>query len=372
MSSLAITLAEMGTGIHVFSNSKPVFASSETISLAGHAAAMQEISSWPEFHSSSMISLDAMADFCHIKRLWYKDESSRLGLGSFKSLGGAYAVLRFLQREISRKIGREPTSKELRDVSLAQITSKINVTTATDGNHGRSVAWGAQLFNCQSVVYIPKACSAGRERAIAKYGAQVVRVGAGYDEAVRVCASDASKHGRVIISDTSWPGYEDVPREIMHGYTVLVEEVLQQIPRDESLTHVFVQGGVGGLAASVCAHLSNRLGPAMPAIIVVEPEGAACLFASARAGKPTPAPSPTHTIMAGLDCAEISPLAWEVLRTRASAFITLSDDVVAPCMRLLANPPLASAPSSPANQPSRASPRRCSLLTMQISDSKLA
>lgn len=336
--SLAIALAEMGTRLAVFSNRRRNSQPSETISLTGHAAAMEEITSWPEFAATPLISLDVFAKPCRIQRLWYKDESSRLGLGSFKSLGGAYAVFRILQREASRRTGREPTSKELRDGSLGKITRDITVTTATDGNHGRSVAWGARLFNCQSVIYIPKSCSSGRESAIASYGARLVRTDSGYDETVRLCARDAARDGRSIVSDTSWPGYVDVPREIMHGYTVMVEEVLRQLPANEPLTHVFVQGGVGGLAAAVCAHLSNRLGAAMPSVIIVEPEGAACLFASAQAGKATSLAA-TNTIMAGLDCGEVSPLAWEILRDKASAFVTVSDAVVAPCVRLLAFPP---------------------------------
>jgi diaminopropionate ammonia-lyase len=331
-------LARMAAEPSVIVNMKRISAPSELMPLAGHIAAMREIASWPEFQITPLHRLNAIARLCQIQELWYKDESSRLGLGSFKALGGAYAVLRVLQEYVKRRTGREPASDELRNGALGEITRDFTVTTATDGNHGRSVAWGARLFNCDCVVYVPKACSAGRESAIAKYGARVVRTDVGYDETVRLCAREALRHGRTVVSDTSWPGYVDIPREIMQGYTVLIEEVLQQLPCGKTLTHIFVQAGVGGLAAAVCGHLANRFNEAAPAVIVVEPEGAACLYASAKAGKPTPAPFPVTTIMAGLECGEVSPLAWEVLCERAVAFMTIPDYLAAPCMRLLAVP----------------------------------
>lgn len=311
--------------------------SSDVITLADHRAAMREISSWPTFHPTPLIPLDELAQTCGIGGLWYKDESSRFGLGSFKSLGGAYAVLRVIQREVAKRTGREPSSAELAEGSLGDAVSDMTVTTATDGNHGRSVAWGAQMFGCRSVVYVPKSCSSGRETAVRRYGATVVRTQVGYDETVRLCTANAANQGFIVVSDTSWPGYVDIPRDVMHGYTLMVEEVLRQLPGEDTLTHVFVQGGVGGLAAAVCAHLSNRLRTSAPDVIVVEPRGAACLFSSGLAGSPTPAEPPVTTIMAGLDCAEVSTLAWEVLEEAAAAFLTVPDDVVSPCMRLLAN-----------------------------------
>src|SRR5262249_18968830 len=176
----------------------------------------------------------------------------------------------------------------------------------------------------------------GREVAIKRFGARVVRTNGGYDETVRTCAADAARNGFFVVSDTSWPGYTEIPREVMLGYTVMLKEILSQLPVGETLTHAFVQGGVGGLAASVCAHFINCFGENAPRVVVVEPEGAACLFASAQTGRSVPAPVPVGTIMAGLDCGEASMLAWEILSTSAAAFVTLPDTVVAPCMRLLA------------------------------------
>lgn len=312
---------------------------SQLLTLDAHTRAMNEISTWPEYRPTPLIHLASLASAAGVKRLWYKDESSRFGLGSFKALGGSYAVLRVLQKELAECIGREPTSQELRSGVFAYITQDLTVTTATEGNHGRAVAWGAQQFGCRSVVYVPRSCSNGRRAAIARYGAKVVRAGLGYDDTVRRCLVDAACNSYTVVSDTSWSGYIDTPSEVMNGYTVLAEEVLRQLPADDRLTHVFVQAGVGGFAASLCSHFLNRLSRAAPAIIIVEPQNAACLFASAAVNTPTSAPTPNRTIMAGLDCAKVSILAWDILSANAAAFTTVPDTVVKPCVRLLAAAP---------------------------------
>ena len=283
--------------------------------------ACAEIRSWPGYAPTPLILLDGVARECRIGELWYKDEASRFGLGSFKALGGAYAVLRVLQKTL------HASSAELRSGIYSHITHPVTVTTATDGNHGRSVAWGAHMFGCRCVVYIPKQCSAHREQAIRSFGARAVRTRQGYDDTVRQCALDAGNHGWTVVSDTSWPGYQDIPRDVMSGYALIAEEVLGQIACP---THVFVQAGVGGLAAALLPRFQDAR------FIIVEPEGAACLYASAVAGKLISAPPPVHTVMAGLDCAEPSLLAWNIISAGAAAFQTVSDDVTGPCMRLLA------------------------------------
>ena len=167
-----------------------------------------------------------------------------------------------------------------------------------------------------------------RERAIAAFGADIVRKGRTYDESVRHpardAARDADKNEWIVISDTSYEGYTDIPRDIMQGYTVMVQEVMEQL--DERPTHVFVQGGVGGLAAAVCAHLWEAWGPGRPLLLVVEPEKADCLFASATSGSPTPATGDLDTVMAGLSCGEVSLLAWKILSAGADLFLTVPDD----------------------------------------------
>jgi diaminopropionate ammonia-lyase len=300
-------------------------------------AARREISSWPGYQPSPMVSLAGLAAAAGVDAIWYKDESQRFGLGSFKALGGAYAVLRLLIAEIEKRTGRGGvTSRDLVAGSYREITRDITVTCATDGNHGRSVAWGAQTFGCKCVIYIHATVSEARKRAIAAFGATVVRTRGNYDDSVREAAEAAAKHGRFVVSDTSYEGYMDVPRDVMQGYALMVDEALQQLPEGTRPTHVFVQGGVGGLAAAVCGHFWERWGAERPRFVVVEPDKAACLFESARLGRPTVVLGELDTIMAGLACGEVSLLAWEILEEGADDFLTVPDEAAIECMRLLA------------------------------------
>ena len=223
-------------------------------------AARKEISSWPNYRPTPLISLSGLAKAKGVGAILYKDEGGRFGLGSFKALGGAYAVCRVLQAAILDRTGVSPSSEELRQDRFRNITETITVATATDGNHGRSVAWGANLFHCRCVVYVPCSCSLNRELAIARYGAQVVRSAVGYDETVHQCLRDAEARGWLLISDTSWGANEKTPATVMQGYTVMTREVLDQLAAAKRPTHVFVQAGVGGLAGAVCAHFSARHG----------------------------------------------------------------------------------------------------------------
>lgn len=316
----------------------------DTLSLAAHAAAMAEISTWPGYAPTPLVSLAGLAQVAGLGALHYKHEAGRFGLGSFKALGGAYAVLRLLKREIRHRTGKTASSGDLLACAFRDIAADITVTCATDGNHGRSVAWGAQLFGCGCVIYIHATVSEGRRAAIARYGAEVVRVAGNYDDAVREADRAAREHGRFVVSDTSYPGYMDVPKDVMQGYSVMVEEALQQWPEDAPPTHVFVQGGVGGLAAAVCAHLWERLGDARGRFVVVEPEHAACLYASAVAGQPVAVHGDLDTLMAGLACGEVSLLAWEVLAAGAADFCTIPDQAAVAAMRLLADPPCGDPP----------------------------
>jgi diaminopropionate ammonia-lyase len=316
----------------------------ELLPADGHNQALSEISSWPEYQPTPLISLQGLANFASVQKLWYKDEGARFGLGSFKALGGAYAVLRLLQRRLESLLGRKVSAGELRSGQLAPLVQGITVTTATDGNHGRSVAWGAKLFGCQCQVYVPSTCSEGRETAIRQFGASVTRTSVGYDETVLQCTREADLHGHLVVSDTSWADYTEIPSDVMQGYTVMIAEAFEQMANEPPPTHVFVQCGVGGLAAAVSVFLMDRFGADAPALIVVEPEHAACMYASAVAGKPTLAPDPVHTVMAGLDCGQISLLAWEVLSCGAAGFMTVPDESAAICMWLLANAPYGDPP----------------------------
>lgn len=307
---------------------------------AGVARAMAEISAWPGYAPTPLRRLDDLAARSGFSGLFYKDEGSRFGLGSFKALGGAYAVARVLAGEIARHTGRMPELGELRTGEHHALTRALTVCCATDGNHGRSVAWGARLFGCRCRIYVHATVSAGRVAAIEAFGADVERVAGTYDEAVRKAAVDAAARGWVVVSDTSWPGYMEIPKDVMAGYGVMAAEAIDRI---EALgpaarpSHVFVQGGVGGLAAAILACFWQRYGADRPRLVVVEPVRAACLLASARTGEPAVVEGDLETVMAGLSCGEISHLAWPILSPGAFAFMAIEDEAAIAVMRLLAD-----------------------------------
>jgi diaminopropionate ammonia-lyase len=305
----------------------------EILSLAAFAEAKREITSWPGYAPTPLRHLKKLAARAGVAEIAYKDEAGRFGLGSFKAIGGAYAVCKLLRQKVREKTGATIASADLTSARYATTTREITVTCATDGNHGRAVAWGAQTFGCRCVIYVHETVSEGRCRAIAKYGAEVRRVAGTYDDAVRRAASDAATYGWFVLSDTSYEGYTDVPRDVMQGYSLMADEALAQGPPP---SHLFVQGGVGGLAAGLCAYFWERLGSDRPRFVVVEPDKADCLYRSAVAGRPVIAPGTLDTIMAGLACGEISLLAWQILEAGADDFMTIGDEAAIDCMRLLA------------------------------------
>lgn len=308
-----------------------------TIDAATINEAIDVISKWPGYHPTPLHALESLASAVGVASIHYKDESQRFGLGSFKALGGAYAVQCLLKKKLAEKLGRQVSFDELKSGDYTQMIGDITVTSATDGNHGRSVAWGAQQFGCRCVIYIHAQVSQHREKAMQEFGAQVIRITGNYDESVHLAAKSAEKNGWFVISDTSYEGYTEPPRNVMAGYCVMMKEVLNQLDGKPSLTHVFVQGGVGGLAAAVTAYLWQHLGKTMPAVIIVEPELADCLFQSAVRRAPTVVDIEEETLMAGLSCGEVSQLAWQILENGASDFLTIDEDLVVPTMRLLAN-----------------------------------
>ncbi len=298
----------------------------------GFARAAAEIKAWPGYQPTPLRHLDGLAKALKVGRIFYKDEASRFGLGAFKAVGGAYAVLRHLQA----KLGGNVTVADLIAGKHRERTRDITVCTATDGNHGKSVAWGAKLFGCRAVIYIHQGVSQGLEPAIAAFGAEMRRIPDNYDASVRACAADAAKNGWQVISDTTWEGYQDIPRHVMHGYGVMMGEALDQLPRREELTHVFVQAGVGGLPAAAAGFLWLELDALRPKFIVVEPEKADCHFKSAKAGKPTAVTGKLDTLMAGLACGEVSPLAWSLLDKASFAFMNVPDEAAIFAMKSLA------------------------------------
>lgn len=300
--------------------------------------ARREITSWPGYAVTPLHSLAGLAKALGVGGVHYKDEGGRFGLGSFKALGGAYAVGRLLIDLVGRRVGKPVTTRELAAGAHRELAQDVTVTCATDGNHGRSVAWGAQMFGCKCVIYIHATVSEGRRTAIERYGAQVIRTSGNYDDAVRQADADAKKFNRHVISDTSYEGYMDVPRDVMQGYAIMAEEAVEQLG-GKAPTHVFLQGGVGGMAAAVCSYLWERYGAHRPVIVVIEPEKADCLLRSARAGHPVAVHGDLDTLMAGLACGEVSLLAWGILRDGADAFAAVSDQAAIDCMRLLAAAP---------------------------------
>lgn len=308
------------------------------------AVAKAEIANWPGYRRTPLVELPGLASRVSIANILYKDESSRFGLGSFKALGGAYAVLCLLQQELTQRGVSVPDSASLADGRFAQHTSRVTVTCATDGNHGKSVAWGARTFGCRCVIFVHAGVSAARREAIAAYGAEVRVVEGNYDDAVRTASEVAGRFGWHVVADTSSDASRAAPRQVMQGYALIADEVCEQLPPGVFPTHVFVQGGVGGLAAALCSFFWERFGAAAPKLIVCEPECANCLQLSARAGHPVAARGALDTIMAGLACGEVSFLAWQILVRGADAFASINDDVAAETMRLVALPPFGDPP----------------------------
>ena len=266
-----------------------------------------------------------------------KDESRRSPLGSFKALGAPAALLRLVLQRLPQA---RKTPHAVLAGSFAQALEDFVVISATDGNHGRALAAAARSAGCRCVIVLHAQVSDEREAPIAALGAQVVRIAGNYDDSVREAARLADTNGWQVVSDTSYAGYEDIPRDVMQGYAVLADELFdaQQHSDDCPFTHVVLQGGVGGFAAGVASYFWQRFGARRPMFIVVEPEQADCLLQSARAGRPERATGSIDSLMAGLACGEASPLAWRFLQPAVDAFVTVSDGQAAQAMRTFARP----------------------------------
>ncbi|RYH12392.1 diaminopropionate ammonia-lyase [Tropicimonas sp. IMCC6043] len=306
----------------------------EILSDAAFETARATIASWPGYAVTPLHALPGRAAELGIASLAYKDEAGRFGLGSFKALGGAYAVARLLQREVETALGNPVPMSEI--VSGARDVSRITVCCATDGNHGRSVAWGAQAFGARCVIFIHATVSEARKAAIEAYGAEVRRTAGNYDDSVREAQETAMKEEWFVVSDTSYPGYMEIPKDVMQGYELMAAEAFDQLGTPP--THVFLQTGVGGMAAAVAAQAKRRWGDARPTIVLCDPDQSACWLESIRAGVPTAVEGDLDTMMAGLACGEVSALAWEVLETHADAVMALPDAAAFREMRALADP----------------------------------
>ncbi|MDR6874520.1 diaminopropionate ammonia-lyase [Bosea sp. BE125] len=308
----------------------------ETLGGTGADAIGRHLAERSDHAVTPLHGLPGLAAELGIAALHVKDEGHRLGLGSFKALGGGYAVIRLVLEAAEARLGRSLGEDAFREPEVRAVAASMTFACATDGNHGRSVAQGAQLAGAKAVIVVHAGVSEERIAAIARFGAEIMRVAGTYDDSVVEAARIAGEKGWVVVSDTSWDGYERIPGLVMQGYTALVREALQQLPSRPS--HVFVQAGVGGIAAAVAAHLALVLGEARPVFTVVDPARAACIVEAARAGRPVKVAHGEPTVMAMLECYEPSPIAWRVLSRVADAFMTVEDADAVTAMNRLARP----------------------------------
>lgn len=295
------------------------------------------LSSWRGIHRNAtpLYDLPDAAARCQVSRLCLKDESVRSPLGSFKALGAPIALVRQILR---LHPDFEPAA--ILTGRYAEALRGYTVISATDGNHGRGLAAAAQDAGCRCVIVLHAHVSPEREQAIAAYGADIVRIAGNYDESVQEAARLAAAHGWQVIADTSYDGYEDIPRDVMQGYGAIAEEIVEQTSaqrgRAGAFTHVFLQGGVGGMAAGLASYFWEYHGPQRPCVISVEPAQADCLLQSAIQGHPAKATGTVDSVMAGLACGETSPLAWRFLQPCVDAFMTIEDEQAIEAMRTLA------------------------------------
>lgn len=297
------------------------------------------LSHWPMLNreATPLWRLPALARKLGLAQISVKDESTRSVLGSFKALGAPIALIRLIFREFPKKAF---TAQSLFLGQNREDLKNFTVISATDGNHGLALAASARDVGCRCVIVLHKNVSSEREKSIAEYGAKIIRIDGNYDASVQLTADRAAENGWYVVSDTSYDGYEIVPRDVMQGYGTIAAELLEQERVDYKVTshftHVFLQGGVGGLAAGIVSYLWERFGEQRPTFIVVEPQQADCLFQSAREGRAARATGTVDSLMAGLACGESSPLAWRFLQPSVDFFQTISDDDAVMAMRLLA------------------------------------
>jgi diaminopropionate ammonia-lyase len=273
--------------------------------------AVKSISSWKTYSPTPLLKLNKLKDELNFKEIYYKDEDKRFNLKSFKALGGAFAV---------NKIANEKKNPV--------------VATATAGNHGRSVAWGAQRLGLKCKIFISEHVSESRAIAIRNLDAEVIRVKGNYDNSLKECINQSKKNNWEIVQDVSWEGYKNVPKLIMAGYTIMIKEIVDQI-KSESITHVFLQAGVGGLAAAMIAGFA-KFSNNIPKFIIVEPENADCVFKSIKNNEPTRVEINKETIMGGMSCGDVSTVAWEILKNSSKYCLTIPDDAISTVVALLA------------------------------------
>lgn len=294
--------------------------------------------SFPDYAPTPLRSLSALAEELGVAGIYIKDESYRFNLNAFKSLGGSYAIGRYL----GEKLGILPknlTFNRLTDPQNKEILGEITFCTATDGNHGRGVAWTANRLGQKCVVYMPKGSAEERVRNIEAQGAKVIVTDVPYDDTVRLARETAAENGWVTVQDTAWEGYQEIPLHVMQGYMSMALEAYYQL--DNLLpTHIFLQAGVGSMAGAVAGLFKLLCYPHEPTVVIIEPHNADCHFRSAQAGDGSirNTPGSLETIMAGLACGEPNPLSWSLLRCAAHYALSIPEYAAADGMRVLSSP----------------------------------
>ncbi len=298
--------------------------------------------SFPQYSVTPLQKLSALASYLGVKGIYCKDESYRFGLNAFKVLGGSYAMGRYIAKELGRDISQLPYNVLSSD-KLKEEFGQATFFTATDGNHGRGVAWAAKRLGQKAVVRMPKGTTKTRFDNIAKEGAEVTIEEVNYDDCVRMAAAEAAKteHG-IIVQDTAWAGYEEIPSWIMQGYGTLVLEADKQLKENgiDRPTHVFVQAGVGSLAGAVVGYFAHKYKENPPVMVVCEASAADCLYRSAvqADGNLVNVTGDLQTIMAGLACGEGNTIGWDILKNHVTVFASCPDWMSAKATRIYANP----------------------------------
>jgi diaminopropionate ammonia-lyase len=294
----------------------------------------------PDYAETPLVNLSRLAAYLKIRGIFVKDESFRFDLNAFKVLGGSYAIAKYIAKQLGKDISEIDYNVLVSDETKARL-GDITFYTATDGNHGRGVAWAANKLRQKSVVLMPRGSSLARLENIRKEGADASITDLNYDDAVRLANRKASQdpHG-VMVQDTAWEGYEEIPGWIMQGYGSMSHEIRDQLGAAgvERPTHIFVQAGVGSLAGSVIGYFANLFPGSPPVMSVVEASAADCLYISSLAGKLVGVKGNLSTIMAGLACGEGNTISWEILRNHANFFVSAPDWVASRGMRILAVP----------------------------------
>jgi len=305
------------------------------------AEALQKVyafhKSYPAYQPTPLAHLPETAAMLGIADIYVKDESHRFGLNAFKALGGSYAIGSLL----AERLGLSEDAlcwQALTSPECSRFAQQLTFNTATDGNHGRGVAWTAAQFDANAVVYMPRGTAEERLGNIRALGARAEIIDGNYDDAVRIARDHAAENGWILVQDTALDGYEDIPARIMQGYGTMGLEAYDQLP--EKPTHLFLQAGVGSMAGAMAGLFADLYGSERPVIVIVEPHAADCIFRTAGADDGTlhVVGGSLDTIMAGLACGEPCSIAWNVLAEHADHFLSCPDTAAAKGMRMLGNP----------------------------------